>query len=624
MSKKNKPVRGKSIARRLNAALTRRSFAKTLLIDLLAVIVVMVTWCLTVENTNGGMLFNVRSRSFTGSCDVIYNTVQCGRDIVRYYDELRMGIRPDGNMTLPFYGVYYKFTIVDKPADTATETVLYETEAPAVDYEILVEETMTDAAEEPIEVTESDETEVIPEVQELILYAEEPDVDYAYTVEGETVRIYSTDDPIPYQFSAAENGNAADRSNTIIKVSGERVVLVDASVILTIVTACFIVLFVLQVLSAVIKSLSGGGLIKRYLRPIDDIALMAEQLSSESYTASEEEVRAAYKSDINSGSDVEQNEPVLDMHDVESFTDAIDEIEDSRARIDMHAPELSGLEAAVNNMLKRLEESRRKQIRFVDDASHELRTPIAVIQGYANMLDRWGKDDPKVRDEAIEAIKNEAEHIKTLLDQLLFLARGEMDRHVLELKPLSVDEILAEIVEESQMLDRQHNYELTLASGNKNLLAEPMSEEEKESLDFKSADSRVKDMQILGDAAMMKQSIRILCDNSVRYTPEGGTITLKSGERVSVDDRGKVRREVCIEVSDTGIGISADELPRIFDRFYRGENARSDNTGGSGLGLSIARWIIEQHHGRIEAISSPGIGTKMTIILPAYEAPEEK
>jgi signal transduction histidine kinase len=125
---------------------------------------------------------------------------------------------------------------------------------------------------------------------------------------------------------------------------------------------------------------------------------------------------------------------------------------------------------------------------------------------------------------------------------------------------------------------------------------------------------------VRGDADMIRQATANLISNAVRYTPEGGTITLKTEERVSADEKGRVKREVCIEVADTGIGITAEELPRIFDRFYRGENARSDNTGGSGLGLSIARWIAEQHRGRIEAISSPGIGTKMTVIIPCSDA----
>lgn len=560
-----KKLRGNSIARRLNAALTRRSFAKTILIDILAACLVMATWCLTVENSNGAKLAYTQNRGFVADekCDVLYNTYRMTGDLQEYFVDLSCGVRPEIEWTLPFDGIYYTFRIQES-SDTAEIRITEKTEDAGVEYE-----------------TET----IYPYTTEDDL-SDEPTVETSEIGDGEVMySVYSV--------------NSAPKYKTCK---------VDASVILTLTTCCTLIVMLLQTLSAIIKTLSGGGLIKRYLRPIDDLAIMAEQLSSESHTTSRNEVRASYSSENGTDSSdesIEQNEPKFHLSDVEELTDAFNEIDDSRKRIDIQAPELSGLEAAVNNMLKRLEEGKRKQIRFVDDASHELRTPISVIQGYANMLDRWGKDDPKVRDEAIEAIKNESEHIKTLLDQLLFLARGEMDRHVLELKPLSVDEILCEVMEESQMLDGRHKYELYLASGGK---------QGEDDVDFEA-----KDVKILADAAMIKQSVRILCDNAVKYTPEGGTIILKASERVSANVSGEVCREVCIEVIDTGIGISANELPRIFDRFYRGQNARSDNAGGSGLGLSIARWIVEQHHGRIEAISSIGFGTKMTIILPEYE-----
>lgn len=514
--RKSKKLRVNSIATRLNAALTRRSFAKTLLIDLIAACLVITTWCFTVENSYD----YVNNRKFVvENCDVLYNFYKTVDDVQVYFDNSYNRERSDIDWTLPFDGIYYTFTASEGYKDSTDETTVLE---PASD---------------------------------------------------EYSPVYSV----------------------------VNVVKVDASVVMTLTVGCLIVAILLQTISAIVKSFAGGGLIKKYLRPLDDLAIMAEQLSTETHTATEEQVRASYLYEDDISNQNENSEPSLDASDVAELTDALDEIDDSRKRIEIQAEELGGLEAAINNMLKRLEEGRRKQIRFVDDASHELRTPIAVIQGYANMLDRWGKDDPKVRDEAIEAIKNESEHMKTLLDQLLFLARGEMDRHVLELKPISIDVILCEIMEESQMLDKSHKYEISLASG--------------EALEDDDPDN---DVLILADVAMIKQCVRILCDNAKKYTPENGTISIKSSEKVTVDDKGNVKREVCIDVADTGIGISANELPRIFDRFYRGENARADNSSGSGLGLSIARWIIEQHHGRIEAISSPGIGTKMTIILPEY------
>lgn len=537
--RKSKKLRVNSIATRLNAALTRRSFAKTLLIDLVAACLVIATWCFTVENSYG----YVYNRKFVAeNCDVLYNFYKTIDDVQVYFDNSYNRERSDIDWTLPFNGIYYTFTAAEG----------YEDSAGTVSEPVFVVD----------ETTSATEGEYLIRVEE-----NEPFLDDEYS------SVYS---PVYSE------------------------VKVDASVVLTLTAVCLIVAILLQTISAIVKSFAGGGLIKKYLRPLDDLAIMAEQLSTETHTATEEQVRASYFSEGVDNQN-ENSEPSLDASDVAELTDALDEIDDSRKRIEIQAEELGGLEAAINNMLKRLEEGRRKQIRFVDDASHELRTPIAVIQGYANMLDRWGKDDPKVRDEAIEAIKNESEHMKTLLDQLLFLARGEMDRHVLELKPISIDVILCEIIEESQMLDKSHKYEISLASG--------------EALEDDDPDN---DVLILADVAMIKQCVRILCDNAKKYTPENGTISIKSSEKVAVDDKGAVKREVCIDVTDTGIGISANELPRIFDRFYRGENARADNSSGSGLGLSIARWIIEQHHGRIEAISSPGIGTKMTIILPEY------
>ena len=495
-------MRGKSIARRLNAAILRRSFAKTVIIDIIAAAAIFCTWCFTVEQNYDYV--RISQRGFeTSSADFVYNTVDFVRQIPEVCQFVVNGQSPEFDLTLPFDGVYYKFDVTYRESDTVNITENHK----VVDPPILM-------------VTEH--------------------------------------------------------------------VMEDASGVLTVVTLGTILLMILQALSVVVRTLLGGGMIKQYLRPIDDIAVMAEQISRETYGSRNE------KSNVEkNGNCDEQNETVLDLKDVENLADAIDGIADSRARIEVQASELGGLEAAINNMLKRLEESRRGQIRFVDDASHELRTPIAVIQGYANMLDRWGKEDPEIRDEAIAAIKNESEHMKILLDQLLFLARGEMDRHAMKVENLSVNLLLDEIAEESKMLDSEHSYEIiTSANGDNDALS------------------------IDADYAMIKQCIRILCDNSAKYTPSGGSITLKAEERVSADDGGNVKKEVCIEVADNGIGISADELPRIFDRFYRGERARSDNTGGSGLGLSIARWITEQHHGRIEAISSPGIGTKMTLIIP--------
>lgn len=349
---------------------------------------------------------------------------------------------------------------------------------------------------------------------------------------------------------------------------GEHTYYHNASVILSAVTTMGVLLLIIQLIMTFVRVFTGRSFIKKFLRPIDDIAISAERISAMSASLTDSAKKP-------------------DSEEVQSLAHAINEIDDSDDRVTVHDSELGGLEAALNNMLKRLEESKRKQIRFVDDASHELRTPIAVIQGYVNMLDRWGKDDPKITEEAVSAIKTEADHMKTLIDQLLFLARGEMDRHELTMMPLDAGELLAQVTEESEMIDSDHDYEY---------IPEPPDTPH--------------ELTINADPTMMKQAIRILTDNAAKYTPAGGNIKLRAYGKEGY---------VYLDVSDNGVGIAADELPRIFDRFYRGRNMRGDSNSGSGLGLSIAKWIIDEHGGRIEAISGEGIGTRMSIRLKLAE-----
>lgn len=242
--------------------------------------------------------------------------------------------------------------------------------------------------------------------------------------------------------------------------------------------------------------------------------------------------------------------------------------------------ELLGLERAVNQLLDRMRQIYRRQTQFVSDASHELRTPIAVIQGYASMLDRWGKSDPKVLDEAIAAIKSESAHMQHLVEQLLFLARSDSGRNPLSIRRFALSEMLDETRREYEMIDPQHRWLLRLPR-------EPV--------------------YIQGDEAMLKQALRILCDNACKYSPAGTSITLTL--------RQEDGRLACA-VQDEGIGIAAEAQAHVFERFYRADPARGRQTGGTGLGLSIAQWIAERHGGHIELLSREGIGTRMTLRLP--------
>lgn len=264
--------------------------------------------------------------------------------------------------------------------------------------------------------------------------------------------------------------------------------------------------------------------------------------------------------------------------DIESAIGSIDPME-TDIHISTGNRDLMRLEKAINDLLDRMREAYKSRSRFVSDASHELRTPIAVIKGYAEMLDRWGKSDEKILEEGICAIKNESENMNRLVEQLLFLARGDNGRQPVSMSEISLSDMIREAYSEAEMIDPDHNYILDIRD----------------------------ELSVYGDISMLKQTVRILCDNAKKYTPKGSDITL----RVMKNDRG----ENCFEVQDTGIGIEEKDIPLIFDRFFRSDPARTRENGGTGLGLSIAKQIVDRHNGHFEVISYCGIGTRITVCL---------
>lgn len=268
------------------------------------------------------------------------------------------------------------------------------------------------------------------------------------------------------------------------------------------------------------------------------------------------------------------------LHDLEEAIEGISP-NHPEAKLRTGAEELTGLEKAINDLLVRMHESYRQQAQFVSDASHELRTPIAVIQGYANMLARWGKDDEKVLEESITAIQSESDYMKKLVEELLFLARGEIGRNPYEPEDISLSTLLEEVREESAMIDPDHEWAYGSPNG---------------------------EVRVFADGEMLKQCVRILCENARKYTPAGGTISLKA---YTTDDGWR-----CFQVQDEGIGIGEADAPHIFNRFYRSDPARGRNSGGTGLGLAIAKWIVDRHGGYFELLSREEIGTRVTVSLP--------
>lgn len=241
--------------------------------------------------------------------------------------------------------------------------------------------------------------------------------------------------------------------------------------------------------------------------------------------------------------------------------------------------EFKDLALVINKMLDRIERSYNSQKQFVSDASHELRTPIAVIQGYANMLERWGKTDTSVLDEGITAITQETASMKELVERLLFLARHDKKSLLLEMEHFDPTEIIFTVFRDAQLLSASHQFELKTD----------------------------RHCTINGDKGMLKQLLRILVDNAIKYTPAGGKITLSMKVELA---------ECVISVQDTGQGISKEELARIFDRFYRSDKARKVQNGGHGLGLSIARIIVVAHGGTITVRSKEEAGTVFFVRLP--------
>ena len=240
--------------------------------------------------------------------------------------------------------------------------------------------------------------------------------------------------------------------------------------------------------------------------------------------------------------------------------------------------ELKELALTFNEMMNRIEDNYNRQKQFVSDASHELRTPIAVIQGYTNMLDRWGKNDKEVLQESIDAIKNESENMKELIDKLLFLARHDKDTFVLQKEDFSLSEILHEIARETQIIDSSHKISFHIKQ----------------------------EARLFADKNCIKQAIRIFLDNAMKFTPPGGEIT------VTLSNEGEFK---AISIKDTGIGMSKEELKHIFDRFYQSEQSRTKEKGGHGLGLAIAKIIILGHQGKIRVRSKVNGGSEFTILL---------
>jgi heavy metal sensor kinase len=244
--------------------------------------------------------------------------------------------------------------------------------------------------------------------------------------------------------------------------------------------------------------------------------------------------------------------------------------------------QLQRLAETLNAMFARLEAAVRRITQFTADASHELRAPVSLIRTTAEVAVQ--RDDRTAQEyfEALQEILEESERTSQVVDSLMLLARADSGKKMLECAEADACAIVHEAVEQGEKLAHNHGLEFAASLPNK-----PVA--------------------VKADSHALRRALLILIDNAVKYTPKGGSV------RVNLE---AIKNFAIVSVSDTGIGIAKSDLPHIFDRFWRADKARSREHGGAGLGLSIAKWIIETHWGSIDVESEPGKGSTFRVRLP--------
>jgi heavy metal sensor kinase len=246
--------------------------------------------------------------------------------------------------------------------------------------------------------------------------------------------------------------------------------------------------------------------------------------------------------------------------------------------------EVGQLASVINDLLARLERSFAQQRQFMADASHELRTPVAIIQNEASLAMSRRRDTAEY-EEALRVISTATRRLRRIVDDLFLLARADAGELPVRHEPGYLDDIVAECAREVRSLAKARGIEVTV---------EPLPE-----------------APIVGDEPLLHRLVLNLLDNAIKYSPPGARVTV----RLST-----VENEHMLEVSDTGPGIPRELQPRIFDRFVRADTSRSHAddtlTSGAGLGLSIARWIAEAHNGTLALARSDETGTSFVLRLP--------
>jgi len=242
--------------------------------------------------------------------------------------------------------------------------------------------------------------------------------------------------------------------------------------------------------------------------------------------------------------------------------------------------ELGRLAATLNSMIERLEKAFQRQKQFTSDASHELRAPLAVIEAESTLALQKERTPAEYR-QSLETISKEAKHMSALIDKLLTLARADAGKEQWNFTAVNLGELIADLSTDMEILCQENG------------------------LSFRVA--QTDNLAVRGDEARLRELFMNLFDNAIKYTPAPGII--------SVSLRREAQMAV-VAVKDTGVGIPPEDIPLIFERFYRVDKSRSRAEGGAGLGLAICKHIVEAHGGKIEVESQVGVGSTFSVWLP--------
>jgi heavy metal sensor kinase len=317
----------------------------------------------------------------------------------------------------------------------------------------------------------------------------------------------------------------------------------------------FIILIITVPLALMVASLGGQFLAHQALKPVDDITQTARMITSQNLNQ---------------------------------------RISPPRVK-----DEISRLIETFNGMISRLDQSFRQIKQFSSDASHELKTPLTILKGEVEVMLRKERT-PQEYQQTLKSNLEEINRMSQIVEDLLLLSRADTGQIELNRGNINLTEMLSEVIAQMGMLARSKGLDLSKSNNHP-------------------------DICIFGDALRIRELLINLIDNGIKYTEEGGSVRVSLQKELRPagkypSDRVEKEREnfIKIIVSDTGIGISKEDQGKVFNRFFRVDKARSREQGGSGLGLSICKWIVEAHQGEIEVESELGKGSSFIVRLPSY------